>query len=84
MPVLTADTLAARAGRDSVASAQRRLDPGPGPPPARSALPTDDDARSWARRLPSLAPEDAPAARCRIAKVLADKPKAQKQRRCGQ
>jgi len=66
MPVLTADTLAARAARDSVASA--RADSIQGRARRQQlGLPTDDEALELGAPPPGLADEDAPAA-------IADKP----------
>lgn len=59
MPVLTADTLAARAARDSVASA--RADSIQGRARRQQlGLPTDDEALQLGAPPPGLAPEDAP------------------------
>ncbi|WP_223651165.1 FtsL-like putative cell division protein [Hymenobacter psoromatis] len=59
MPVLTADTLTARAARDSVASA--RADSIQGRARRQQlGLPTDDEALELGAPPPGLAPEDAP------------------------
>ena len=59
MPVLTADTLAARAARDSVASA--RADSIQGRARRQQlGLPTDDEALELGAPPPGLAPEDGP------------------------
>ena len=61
MPVLTADTLTARAARDSVASA--RADSAQGRARRQAlGLPTDDDTPELGAPPPGLAPEDSAAA----------------------
>ena len=72
MPVLTADTLAARAARDSVASA--RADSLQGRARRQQlGLPTDDDTPELGAPPPGLAPED--ASPTDADKVLTDRPK---------
>ena len=73
MPVLTADTLTARAARDSVASA--RADSLQGRARRQQlGLPTDDDTPELGAPPPGLAPED--AAPTGADQELNDKPKA--------
>jgi len=72
MPVLTADTLAARAARDSVSSA--RADSVQGRARRQQlGLPADDDTPELGAPPPGLAPEDSAATRSGSAKQLTSK-----------